>query len=554
MKRLLLFLALAIPALAQMTPAQREFDFRVLAANLNRYYAPSEWKRQLFGFDMFDLRPWLEKIRNAKDDLDYYDICSAYISSLGDSHANYTLPSNFIASTGVHVDIYDGKLVIDNVVRSVLPANRFPFGPGDELLAVDGKPALELLESFKQYTYSATADAAARSAAARLLSRPQILIPRAHEIGDTVSIRVRRANGAEEDYTLPWIKSGQPLLNAGPVPSPNKTARAAARSVEEESAPAYMAPLLQLQNTRVEFPDPDAVLNIGSSFPVWAFPASAAYTPRPFSFFRNGVFQAEGFRVGFLRIPSFSPTSNAAALAELDSHIQFLQENTDGLIVDVMRNPGGNACLVEEIQRRLIPYTFRAVGFELLANRLFLNSFSAAYENARASNADAWVVQSYAKIVEEMQGAIRENRPRTGSLPLCSPSLERVPAAVTYTKPLMVMTDLYSASGADMFPAAIQDANRGIVFGTRTNGAGGNVFPFQTGVYSEAVSSATGSLMTRRNPMVIHGYPTSSYIENVGVHPDVYADVMTLDNLRTGGRPFVEAFSRAIAEHIRNSR
>ena len=114
MKRLILLLALALPALAQMTPAQREFDFRVMAANLSRYYAPSDWKRQLFGFDMFDLRPWLEKIRNAKDDLDYYEVCSEYIASLGDSHTSYSLPSTFVAATGLHVDIYDGKLIIDN--------------------------------------------------------------------------------------------------------------------------------------------------------------------------------------------------------------------------------------------------------------------------------------------------------------------------------------------------------------------------------------------------------------------------------------------------------
>ncbi len=555
MKRLILLLALALPAFAQMTPAQREFDFRVMAANLSRYYAPSDWKRQLFGFDMFDLRPWLEKIRNAKDDLDYYEVCSEYIASLGDSHTSYSLPSTFVAATGLHVDIYDGKLIIDNINRTALPAARYPFAAGDELIAVDGKPALELLEFYKKYSYAATADAAARSAAFRLVQRSQSVIPRAHEVGATVTLRIRRASGAEEDYTLPWIKTGQPLLKAGPVPSPNKNARAATRSAEEEAAPAYMAPLLQLQNTRVDVDaEPEAILNIGSTFPVWGFPASSAYTARPFSFFRNGVFQAEGFRVGYIRIPSFSPPSTAAALAELDSHLQFLQQNTDGLIVDVMRNPGGNLCFVEEIQRRLIPYPFRPVGFEVLANRIFLSSFSNAYENARAANADAWIVQSYAKIVEEMQLALRENRARTGSLPLCSPTLERIPAAVNYTKPLMVMTDVFSSSGADVFPAGIQDANRGIVFGTRTNGAGGNVFNFDTGIYSEASSRATLGLMTRRNPMVTYGYPTSSYIENVGVHPDVYADIMTLENLRTAGRPFVEAFSRAIAEHIRNSR
>lgn len=554
MKRLLLLTLFVLPALAQMTPEQRVFDFQALVANLNRNYAPYEWKRQLFGFDMLDTKPWLERIKNAKDDLEYYDITAQYLSSLGDTHTSYRIPSNFLASTGLHADIYDGKIIIDNIVRGTLPAARYPFVSGDEILAVDGKPAAELLEFYKRYSYAASDSASARNAAFRLVSRPQSVLPRAHEIGDTVAILVRHPDGKEEEITVPWIKTGQPLLKAGPVPSPVKSARKAQRSVEEEEAPGYMQPLLRLQYDAVETDENQDVLNYGSLVQVWAWPASLGYVPRGSSYYRVGVFQFEGLRIGYIRIPNFSPASTAAALTELDTHIQFFNANTDGLVIDVMRNNGGSACYNEEMQRRFIPYMFRGLGRELRANRIWLNQFSAAYEAAKAANADTWIVDSYKLLVDEMRAAVSENRARTGPVPICGPSLERTPAANTYTKPLMVMTDVFSTSAGDGFPAALQDANRGPIFGTRTNGAGGTVFDFDSGVYSEASSRATAGMHHRRNPVVASGYPTSSYVENVGVQPDIYYDFMTLENLRTGGRPFVDAFSRAIADHVRSSR
>jgi len=259
-------------------------------------------------------------------------------------------------------------------------------------------------------------------------------------------------------------------------------------------------------------------------------------------------------RIGYIRIPNFSPPSTAAALAELEAHIQFFNENTDGLVIDVMRNNGGNACYNEDVQRRLIPYTFRGLGRELRANRNWLNRFSGTYYSARANNADTWIIQLYEILLNEMRTALTENRARTGPVPICSPSLDRTPANVTYSKPLMVITDEFSTSAADGFPAALQDARRGPIFGKRSNGAGGTVLDFASGVFSEASSRATVGMHHRQRPVTADGYPTSSYVENVGVHPDIPYEFMTVENLMNGGRPFVEAFSKAIADHIRSSR
>ena len=99
----------------------------------------------------------------------------------------------------------------------------------------------------------------------------------------------------------------------------------------------------------------------------------------------------------------------------------------------------------------------------------------------------------------------------------------------------------------------LQDNRRGPLVGTRTNGAGGSTSLFPTGLFSEASSSNTNTLVLRREPVVAVGYPTSRYIENIGAQPDIPLEYMTVENLLNGGRPFVEAFTGIMVEEIRRA-
>ncbi len=481
MRILFLFAALALPLAAQLTPDQRAFEIQALAATYARNYAPYEWKKQLYNFDLFDLRPWVARARAAKDDIEFFEIASEYVASLRDTHTSYRIPSTFVASTGLHADLYDGKVVIDSINRTLLPLARFPFQIGDEIISADGRTAEELVTYYQKFSYSGNERSGRRLAALRLVSRAQSTIPRAPEVGDSLVLVLKRQSlGTEETFTIPWSKSGEPVGKLGPVPSPRAT-----EPLLDET-PNYLLPLQQLANESVPADEAQDVLNYGSSVQVWAWPAASRYVARPSNFFRVGVFETEGLRIAYIRIPNFSPFSQALALADLESHLRFFNDNSDGLIIDVMRNTGGSACYNEEVQRRLIPYNFRGLGREIRANRSWLNSFSFSYESARANNAETWVIQTYETLLTEMKLAFSENRARTGPLPICSPSLDRIPAAVTYNKPLMVITDEFSTSAGDGFPAALQDARRGPIFGYRTNGAGGSVLNFFTGLYSEA--------------------------------------------------------------------
>jgi hypothetical protein len=122
---------------------------------------------------------------------------------------------------------------------------------------------------------------------------------------------------------------------------------------------------------------------------------------------------------------------------------------------------------------------------------------------------------------------------------------------VAYTKPLIVLVDDFSISAGDIFPAMLQDNQRGPLVGTRTNGAGGSISGWAAGIYSESSTTNTNTLVTRIAPVEIPGYPIAHYVENIGAHADIPLEYMTRENLLSRGRGFVEGFTQAILEQIR---
>ena len=67
--RLLLFCALAATCPGQMTTDQKINDFLNLSGLYAKNYAPYEWKRDVFGFDLMEAGPWLDRVRASRDDL-----------------------------------------------------------------------------------------------------------------------------------------------------------------------------------------------------------------------------------------------------------------------------------------------------------------------------------------------------------------------------------------------------------------------------------------------------------------------------------------------------
>jgi hypothetical protein len=569
--RLLIPSLVATLCYAQLTIDQKVSDFQALAALYAKRYGPYEWKRDALGIDLFSIAPWLAQVQATKNDLDFYEVMQQYVASLNDAHDVYQLPSNFLANLNFTVDIYDGKLLVDSINRLRLPAAEFGFVNGYELVSIDGQDSQKQLDGLLRYQIAANPRSTRRLAAQLLTIRPQALMPHAADVPEISVVLFRRPDGGMESYRIPWAKSGLLLTNVGRYTTPGLSGMTRVSGipasptgdspdvdpVRDEPPAAYLKVLNRLQNCRL----PDKAVNgFGGQVPVFANSLPSNFVLRqgrssqdPFF---SGTFSRGGYIIGFIRIPSYAPLNTTTALTAFQNEIAYFQANTQGLVIDEMRNPGGSVSYLNTIVSYLMPAKWRSLAFEVRATSGWVVDISSALVSAAAQGAPQSILDQLQMIKDEIVAANSAMRGRTKPIPLDDVTIDRDPAkdskgnVTAYTKPLIVLVDEMSASGGDAFAATIQDNLRGPLLGWRTMGAGGNVTAWEGGSYSMGVATVTESLMNRKNDIKTAEYPPAPYVENIGVRPDIVVDYMTVDNLNQRGKPFVDAFVAAIVAEI----
>jgi C-terminal processing protease CtpA/Prc len=577
---LLLLALLALPeeTSAQLLPDQRTFDFQNLVALYAKRYAPYDWKRRALGFDLFDIQPWLDRVRAAKNDLEFFEIEAEYVGNLNDTHSGFFMTSSFRANLGITVDIYDGKVLIDSINRSTLPATNYPFQIGDELVSVDSVSVEDWINRISVWRRYGNPVSTRRLAAAQITFRNQTTFPRAVEIGDSAVVTIRRANGNLEDYTILWRKTGLPVFSVGPVPLPQAPAPLRMTASTRESG--YLPGVDELHQYKL--PESDVILTripwvtdengvartyvngVGSIVPVFRAGFPTNFIQRlgrlPSEFHYSGTYLADGLTLGYLRIPNFAPPNLSDAVREIQEEIRYLQDNTDGLVIDVTRNSGGG-CYMLDAAATLIPYPFYFFGEEIRATQDRLNALQAQLENAQSTGAEQWVIDTYRSYVDQLKAALATNRGMTAPIAACRQfgstgapiTFGNQPAPAVYTKPIIVLIDEFSISAGEIFPAMIQDNARALLVGARTSGGGGSVSGWPTGFYSESISNNTNSLVVRKSAIKTAEYPAAPYVENIGARPDIPLDFMTTENLLTGGRTYVNQFTQILLHAIRTT-
>jgi C-terminal processing protease CtpA/Prc len=539
-----LFSLIVLASPAQLTTDQRLADFRNLADLYARRYPAIQWKQTAIGFDLLKLKPWFDRVSTVKTDLDFYDLMVEYVSDLQDAHDQYLLPSDFEAKLGFTVDLYDGKLLIDSMDRSILPAAQYRLAVGDQLMSVDGQAVGDLVKRFSKYVTGGNPRTVQRLAAELIADRPQAEYPYAPQVGDTATVVTLSQSGDAATYTIPWQKSGTALAVLGASPGPNTSAMAIAQGPRLTGArPSLYQQVLQ-QFRNYTLPGRINVLGFDQLPPVFAVPAGFVQRlgKKTYDSYYSGTYAApDGTKVGYLRIPDFIYPS----LTDLDKEIKYFQINTDVLVVDAMRNPGGDACAAEDILARLTTTAFRGLVAEVRVDWTDIMTLNAALADAQANGADEDTIAQLQLYQSEFQKAFQSNNGRTPPLPVCTSTGSHDPVPNAYTKPVLVLVDEMSASSADIFASMVQDNHIAPLFGYRTMGAGGSPEGDYAGVYTEGTTSVTRSLAVRAQPVVTAEYPTTAYIENVGVRPETVLDFMTTDNLLNHGRGFVDAFTAA---------
>jgi len=557
--RLLLLNLIASLALADLTMDQKISDFQALASVYAKRYAAYDWKVGTTHVDLLYIRPWLAKVQATTNDLDFYEVMINYVAALDDAHAYYLTPANFSANLNFTVDLYDGKLLVDSINTDRLPTSTFGFKTGYQLVSIDGRDAQTLLEGLLQYEVAGNPRSTRRLAATLLTSRRQNLMPHAPDVPDVSTIVFQRPDGGQETYQIPWTKSGLAMTSVGTIKSPFATTAAMVSGGTSSEDPAdYMQTLRRLWNCKL--PD-QAVLGFGSLVPVFAASLPPGFIQRlgktASDPFYSGVFTANGKNIGFIRIPSFSPPGFTTAITAFQNEIAYLQANTDGLVVDVMRNPGGDLSYLNFILSYFMPSRWISIGYELRATSEWVAAVSSTLSSAQAQGAPENVIAGLQTLEDAILKANQQLAGRTAALPLDDATFIRDPAKdtkgnlIAYTKPIIVLVDEITGSAGEAFAATIQDNARGPLFGWRTMGAGGgSVEDWTAGSSSQGIAVVPESLMQRPLVIVTPDFPPSSYIENVGVRPDIQVDYMTADNLNQRGKPFVDAFVAAMIAQL----
>lgn len=565
---------------AQLTPEQREADFRTLVSSVSKFYGPLDWKRELQKRDPLDMTPWLERIRRAPNDVEFLQILAEYVASLEDGHIAFQVPSNFVADLGVRFDLYEGVPRVWSVTARY-PADQFPgLRIGSELVSFNGEPAMDVVRRQARIENAGFERSALRRALIRLTLRQQLFDPKAIEAPDRVAVVLRSPEGITYTHELTYTKTGVPFLRFPPSENPKGGSSLNPSATEFEPTPALqteanlMEPFAKAAvNSRLFSPDPEVQTNqaIGIRNPVYTLPPDFVQRRGRLAsdLLFSGTYVADGLRIGLVRIGTFLFPNSAQALRELDEELTFMQANVDGLVVDVSRNNGGVANLVLDMTRRFMSRPFYYVPSQYLPRQRFLLNLNLITDAVRQANAETWVQQTWQSSLNQYREAYdRTERTLTGPMPFIvstevgalawGPTIQENLPLGLFTKPMIVVADDLSVSGGDVFPALFQDNERAPVFGFRTGGLGASVFGVAASPlalpYSEVNYQLSDALMLRRQPISVPGYPVTRYIENVGVHPDIPYDSQTLENLTGGFRPYVAAITRAIVDHVRRSR
>jgi C-terminal processing protease CtpA/Prc len=526
------------------TKEQRVSDANMLVGTFERYYGPRDWKKESMEISFEQLsKELLDKAEKDITDVEFYEAIGKYVASFKDIHTSISIPSSAVAYLPMDLDDVDGHVMVTGFSEEL--AKDLDYG--DEVIEMDGRPISDVRDEFAASLGVPNPVAARRFAAESIVYRDQA---QGSALPDKsiVQMKIRsKKDGQEKTITMEWKTAGRPLARLNDKGTDlSLGAKAAA------AGHAATSPLDQYRNFLYRNYKGHRMLSIGDSRSF--FPLGANFIERKAGPLRTGVINADGKRIAYLRIPQFELNIDEV-IAQLVDDIPYLESTTDAMILDVTDNPGGNWCLGVAVASFLTDKGMKDLNVAFRANRFSLMDFERALEHD--GSLPEKEKELYTAIVDDMRATMASGGLLTKPYPICTAEGEIKPAIdgdgkiYAYTKPILLLQNEHSISCGDLFPALLKDNGRATLFGETTMGGGGSRFDVPVQGYSEISLSYANSLVVR-NTEVDAGGKKTSYIENVGVAPDIPYHI-TLDDFYSGYETYANAAMQAVLSLVDNA-
>ncbi len=517
-------------------------------------YAPKDWKKKYANYDLE--RTFTEAVAavNANPQLteeDSRQIFKNFIYAMRDYHTSIRFQSTEAASLPFTIKGAGDRFFIAYIDREKLPESTFPFSVGDEIITFSGKPVLEAVKEVQAQTIENVSGTDRALAELQLTSRSTaggLKVPQG-----PVEIGIKR-NGSSEVSEIQMIWTYQPEL-----------IRPRGNFMEGLQANSKLNSRAEKNTNFRPMMDVDLPGVVTAAENPFGIGNRKTFTPdlgtKIWESDKDGNFYAYIYKnaarklIGYVRIPSYVPNDSAKAVKEFAKIIEHFENNTDAMVIDQVNNPGGSVFYLYALASMLsekplkTPMHRMSLNQEMVKGALdSIKVLEGVKNDADAKKAydGADTIEGYPVSYEFAQFELNYDRflvsewnaGRKLTNPYWIGGVNQInPAATTYTKPILLLTNHLDFSGGDFFPAIMQDNKRVTILGSRTAGAGGyvNDVPLLNNVGIARVR-VTESIAERvsLNP-----------IENLGITPDIPYE-MTPEDYTNNFAPYAKAIQSAV--------
>ncbi len=550
---------------------EKEADMKWLFSIFSNNYAPMEYKESKEGMKFAELkRLYLTRAKRTKTNDAFYRVMYQFVAEFQDAHtAGSIMPANLpdqakIAYLGFN-GVRDGSSFRVTELFPTISKTDFALQVGDKITHIDGQSVYDYIDANLTPQRNVGSPLANKTMHMyNLFTRLSLNYPMPNK--DNVRLTVERASPAPgapkvQHVTLPWIvrdlfdfRLDQALVKATQTDSKALVVKDSEthrdmqiQILDQRGEPMSVSSLINpfrgtpadiLRSFKVSTPTsialsaadtekkPDPVgvekLKLERTVPANAISIEEAKIYPSYFYtidIKDGKGKVRGHKkIGYIRIADFEPRDTEEhAIAEMRGTLnKFHSNGVTTVILDTATNPGGSLSLAGEMAQLFSSKRIQLPDMQFALNDNWLMQIQQSSLDVRTSDDQRERMRRlYDKLQKEkIEGGKRLSKPYSMSELF---SAGEPNYGVEFEK-VVVLVDEMNASCGDIFPAMLQDNDRAIVMGTKTMGAGGNVVDhtFDQAPNGHFAVRQTESLVVRKD---------GSYIENVGVTPDVEFDM-----------------------------